>query len=165
MKNSASTVSALSGVNWTIGEGDFWIVAARPGCGKSDLIATAAGLRRPDEGNVCLFGRDIAESNEQELAEARHRVGFVFENGGRLFRGLTALDNILLPLVYNRQKPAAELRETAQEALESVQLGHLSARLVERIERPLHQRIALARALSMMIGSAKVAKLGIPPEL
>ncbi len=147
VQNTGRNGAQLSGVDWTIGGGEFWIVAGRPGDGKSDLIATAAGLRRPTEGNVSLFGKDLAESNEQELAEMRNKVGFVFENGGRLFRGLTALENILLPLVYNRQLPFHELKEVGLAALESVQLSHLGHRLVEHIDRPLHQRIALARAL------------------
>src|SRR6185503_1839481 len=89
---------AVEGVDWRVSEGDYWVVAGLPGSGKSDLLATAAGLQRPLSGTHLLFGKEPTQSPESELLSERLRVGLVFENGGRLFNHLTVAENVALPL-------------------------------------------------------------------
>ncbi len=75
--------------NWRVLGGQYWVVGGAHGSGKSDLLATAAGLQRPRGGSLRLFGDDIAGLGESELLAKRLRVGFVFNSGGRMFADLT----------------------------------------------------------------------------
>ena len=94
---------------WTVAAGDYWVVGGLPGTGKSDLLATAAGLQRPLRGTHLLFGEDLARLDEPALIQKRLRVGLVFENGGRLFNRLTVAENLALPFAIitagPRQRP------------------------------------------------------------
>src|SRR5688572_11584109 len=75
----------IQNVNWTIRAGDYWVVGGLPGTGKTDLLATAAGLQKPSAGMHLVFGRDLYQLDETEQLRERLRVGMVFQSGGRLF--------------------------------------------------------------------------------
>src|SRR5204862_2391577 len=96
--------AALEGINWRISAGDYWVIGGLPGSGKSDLLATLAGLYRPLGGTLKLFGSDVAELSEDEFMTVRRRIGLVFE-GGRLFNQLSVAENVALPLRYHRSQP------------------------------------------------------------
>src|SRR4051812_15592431 len=91
----------VEGINWRVMPKDFWIVAGLFGSGKSDFLATAAGLQRPSRGVVKLFGHETFTLKEEILVEHRRRIGLVFSNGGRLFNRLTVAENVALPLRYH----------------------------------------------------------------
>src|ERR1043165_6833112 len=85
-------------VTWTINPGDFWIIGGLPGSGKTDLLATAAGLQRPANGSHLVFGRDLYRLDEGEQLRERLRVGMICQNGGRLFSHQTIAENLALPI-------------------------------------------------------------------
>jgi ABC-type transporter Mla maintaining outer membrane lipid asymmetry ATPase subunit MlaF len=144
----ADTVMIKS-VNWTIHRGDYWIVGSLPGAGKTDLLATAAGLQRPGAGTLHVFGRDLYRLDEAEQLRERLRVGMVFQNGGRLFSQHTVLENLALPVCYHRNITLEEARPLAQNILKLTELSGLERRRPHRLTRNLHQRVALARALML----------------
>src|SRR5580704_11193616 len=78
-------VLLIRDVNWRIGVGDFWVVSGRPWSGKSALLMTAAGLNRPVRGTLRILGQDVAEAHEKDRVNWRQRMGYVFEQSGRLF--------------------------------------------------------------------------------
>jgi phospholipid/cholesterol/gamma-HCH transport system ATP-binding protein len=139
----------VEGVNWTISEGDYWVVGGLPGSGKSALLATAAGLIRPLRGALRLFGQDTATLAEDELLQARLQTGLVFENGGRLFNHLTIGENIALPLCYHGNCSPAEAKERVEQILQFTGLTMLGNRTPGRIKPAWRQRAALARALAI----------------
>jgi ABC-type transporter Mla maintaining outer membrane lipid asymmetry ATPase subunit MlaF len=164
--NSSASV-LVEEVNWTIASGDYWVVGGMPGSGKSDLLATAAGLNRPQRGRLRLFGREIGEWDEEGLLAARARVGIVFESGGRPFNHLTVAENIALPLRYHQNRSLAEVRETVEKILHFVGLTPLTNTTPGRVKPAERQRVALARALAMspevLLLDNPLAGLG-PPE-
>src|SRR4051794_18886890 len=81
---------ALREVNWSVEEKDYWAVGGLLGTGKSDLLATAAGLVPVSRGTYKIFGQEIALGYEQGLIEARLKVGMLFD-GGRLLNHLTVI--------------------------------------------------------------------------
>src|SRR5437773_2436854 len=93
--------AGLQDVHWVVGAGEYWVVGALPGSGKSDLLSTAAGLQKPLAGNVRLFDQDIPNLREEKLVQARLRAGLVFEQGARLFQHMTVFENVALPLRYH----------------------------------------------------------------
>src|SRR5262245_58187124 len=78
VQSSHDSTPRLEGVNWKIECRDFWVVGGLPGSGKSDLLATAAGLMRPAQGSHRIFGRDVSELSQDQTIEERLRIGVVF---------------------------------------------------------------------------------------
>ena len=141
--------AALEGINWRISAGDYWIIGGLPGSGKSDLLATLAGLYRPLGGTLKLFGSDVAELSEDDFMAARLRIGLVFEGGGRLFNQLSVAENVALPLRYHRNRTGVETGERVQALLDATGLTPWAESTASRINLARRQRVALARALAM----------------
>lgn len=141
--------SAITGVNWRIGAGDFWVIGAPPDAGKTGLLATAAGLLRPVAGRRFFWGREFEQLDETAVVELRRSIGFVFEDGGRLFNELTVEQNVALPLCYHRDCAAEEAAAAVQPLLEWLGLIPVASRMPGRITRSWRQRVALARALAL----------------
>ncbi|GDY19615.1 hypothetical protein LBMAG56_09600 [Verrucomicrobiota bacterium] len=137
----------VEGVNWRIRAEDFWVVAGLHGSGKSDLLATAAGLQPPERGRQMMFGQETAKLGESDLLAHRLKVGVVFEHGGRLFNQLTLAQNIGLPLCYHHNRAEAEAAETVTAMLKWIGLAAAADSLPGRVSRQARQRTALARAL------------------
>ncbi|MBI3849648.1 MAG: ATP-binding cassette domain-containing protein [Verrucomicrobia bacterium] len=140
---------AVEGITWQVSAGDYWVVGGLPGSGKSDLLATAAGLQRPWSGRHLLFGRDLTELHEDELLADRLRIGLVFENGGRLFNHLTVAENIALPLRYHRDFSDDEIQQRLKAILDLMDLNEQGRLLPSQTTRAMRQRAALARALAL----------------
>ena len=141
--------ASVEEVNWRIAEGDYWVIGGLPGSGKSDLLATAAGLNRPLRGSFRLFGKEMSELAEEDLLAARARVGIVFENGGRPFNHLTVVENVALPLRYHRNRSLAEVKDTIERILGFTELMPLAETTPGGMKPAWRQRVALARALAM----------------
>jgi phospholipid/cholesterol/gamma-HCH transport system ATP-binding protein len=144
----SSPIAMVKQVNWSVMHGDFWVIGAQPGAGKTDLLCTAAGLQKPMRGTQILFGKNVEEMPEDELVKARLRIAMVFTNG-RLFNGLTTAQNIALPLSYHQELAEADLAERVSEALKMTGLTAWQNKRPDQITRNLHQRIGLARALAL----------------
>jgi len=141
--------AALEGINWRISAGDYWVVGGLPGSGKSDLLATLAGLYRPLSGTLKLFGSDVAQLSEDDFMAARLRIGLVFESGGRLFNQLSVAENVALPLRYHRAQPSIEVGERVKAILDATGLTPWAETTAGRINLARRQRVALARSLAM----------------
>lgn len=144
-----TTALALEAVCWAVRPGECWVVAGAAGAGKSALLETAAGLRRPVRGAQRLFGRDLGALDGEALAEVRRRVGLVFPEGGRLFAHLTVAENVALPWGYHHDRSMAEAIDATGPLLASLELAeHARVRPVA-LSRERRQRVALARALAL----------------
>lgn len=136
-------------IDWRVAAGDYWVIGGLPAAGKSDLLATAAGLQRPAQGRLFLFGQDTEHLGEEALLRERLRVGLVFADGGRLFNHLTVAENVALPLCYHHNCPVAEVWEPVQAILELTGLTALAHNTPGVISRSWRQRTGLARALAL----------------
>jgi ABC-type transporter Mla maintaining outer membrane lipid asymmetry ATPase subunit MlaF len=134
-------------VNWAVHPRDFWVIGGPPASGKSDFIATAAGLMRPARGRHRLFGQELARLHEEERLRVQLRIGVVFGLGGRLFNELTVAENLGLPLCYHRNctSPTGDPRVRA--VLEALELTDLANLTPLGVPRNLRERVGLARAL------------------
>jgi len=138
---------ALSGVSFTIKDGEFVAIMGPSGSGKSTLMHILGALDTPTSGTYILDGKDVSTLTEDELADIRKdKIGFVFQAFNLLPR-TTALRNVALPLVY-AEVPETERNKKAKESLKSAGLDeeyfdHLS----NQLSGGQIQRVAIARAL------------------
>ncbi len=136
----------VENVDWKVETGDFWAIGGLQASGKSDVMATAAGLLPPAQGACRVFGREVATGFAQEDLAARRRVGLVFD-GGQLLHHLTLVENISLPLRYHRDCSASDCAAQVDAWLEATELTFWAKRYPGEIARSRQQRAGLVRAL------------------
>jgi putative ABC transport system ATP-binding protein len=139
-------VPVLKGIDLTIEEGEYVAIMGVSGSGKSTLMNIIGCLDRPSDGNYVLEGRSLTTLDNDELAYIRNqRIGFVFQQFNLLPRS-TALENVMLPMVY-AGIPKAQRRRRAEEALTRVGLGDRFSNRPNQLSGGQQQRVAIARAL------------------
>lgn len=126
--------------------GDAVGIVGPSGSGKTSLLYVLSGIARADAGVVAWDGKDIRALSEADRDRwRRHQVGFIFQDF-HLVPGLSVIDNVLLPLSFDRWRPTPAEREAARLLLE--RLGAPTERSsVMSLSRGEQQRVALARAL------------------
>jgi ABC-type lipoprotein export system ATPase subunit len=140
-------VQALRGVDLTIESGHFVALKGRSGSGKTTLLNCIGGLDRPTAGIVRVFGRDLSELGEDELAMWRRReLGFIFQSFG-LLPTLSAYENVdlMLRLVGT---PSKERRERTLHCIELVGLKKWMHHRPYEMSGGQQQRVGIARALA-----------------
>ncbi|MEB3150827.1 MAG: ABC transporter ATP-binding protein [Sphaerospermopsis sp.] len=139
-------VHALNNINLAINEGEYCAIMGPSGSGKSTAMNIIGCLDRPSSGNYYLDNINVAQMNDQDLAHIRNKkLGFVFQQF-HLLPQLTALENVMLPMVYSGVKPA-ERKERATEALIKVGLEKRLNNKPTQLSGGQQQRVAIARAI------------------
>lgn len=140
---SEGPLEILSAVNISINSGESIAVMGVSGSGKSTLLSLLAGLDLPTAGSIQLQGNSLTEMDEDSRAALRNQhVGFVFQSF-QLLPGLTALENVMLPLELVND---ANAHDAAEELLQRVGLSHRLNHTPMQLSGGEQQRVALARA-------------------
>lgn len=140
---SDGNLSILSSVTLTIKSGESLAVVGASGSGKSTLLSLLAGLDVPTEGFIKIKGKDLTKMDEDGRAEMRNQfIGFVFQSF-QLLPGLTALENVMLPLELRGDKNA---KKSASILLDRVGLSQRLTHTPMKLSGGEQQRVALARA-------------------
>jgi putative ABC transport system ATP-binding protein len=141
-----NAVWALRQVSLTIAAGEYCAIMGASGSGKSTAMNIMGCLDRPTSGDYYLQGENVANYTDNQLAQVRNRqIGFVFQQF-HLLPQLTALENVMLPLIY-AGVPPAERQRRARLALEQVGLGHRLGSKPNQLSGGQQQRVAIARAM------------------
>ncbi len=142
-------VTALDDVSLDVTEGEFLAIMGPSGSGKSTLMNILGCLDRPTSGIYLLAGDDVSRMNREQLAHIRNqKIGFIFQSYNLLAQA-TAIQNVLMPIVYRRNGHIStrDRTELAHDALVSVGLADRDKHKPTEMSGGQQQRVAIARAL------------------
>jgi putative ABC transport system ATP-binding protein len=140
------TLQILKGISVEIKAGESVAIVGASGAGKSTLLGLLAGLDTASTGDVSIAGESLSSMNEDQRAALRARyVGFVFQSF-QLLPGLSALENVMLPLELNQRRDALA---TAKTFLHRVGLAERESHYPRQLSGGEQQRVALARAFAV----------------
>jgi len=139
------SVDALSGVDFTVEEGEFVAIMGPSGSGKSTLLHLLGGLDGPTDGEVALAGRQLSKLSDNQITLIRRRsVGFIFQFFN-LLPTLTAEENLALPLLIDGQN-IKKHKQKIDRLLELVGLSDRRQHKPDQLSGGQQQRVAIARA-------------------
>jgi len=145
-KVGAEVVKALRGINLTIYKNEYVALMGPSGSGKSTLMNILGCLDTPTSGSYVLNNKDVSKLDDNALADIRNKeIGFVFQTFNLLPRS-SALDNVMLPLIYAGISKAKRV-EIAEKSLADVVLSDRITHKPNELSGGQRQRVAIARAL------------------
>ena len=168
LKKSYNGQPVLRDVNLTLAQGEVMAVIGPSGTGKSTLLRCVNFLERPESGTITLEGLtvDAARATQAQIHALRRQTAMVFQNYN-LLRNLTALENVMEPMVTVQRLPRVQARRRALELLDKVGLADKADFYPRKMSGGQQQRVGIARAMG---GDAKVILFDEPtssldPEL
>ncbi|MEG0261194.1 MAG: ABC transporter ATP-binding protein [Lysinibacillus sp.] len=145
-KGKEKQVPVLKGLNFGVTEGEIVAIVGKSGSGKSTLLQILAGFMKPEQGSIKVNGQEIATLNETESAAFRLRqFGFIFQNF-QLMPGLTAFENIELPLKLQGLSKTIR-QDKVKKLMEKVGLTSVADHYPNELSGGQQQRVSIARAL------------------
>jgi putative ABC transport system ATP-binding protein len=142
-----TAVDVLKEITLTVKEGQFVAIYGPSGAGKTTLLNMISGIDKPTSGKIVAFDLDLAERNEDVLADYRcNQVGFVFQSYN-LISTLTVAENIAFPMEWKRTT-SKEIQKNVTELIQTLGLSHRANHFPAQLSGGEQQRVAFARALA-----------------
>ncbi len=147
LKKAFGRQKVLNNLSLQLFEGENLVVLGKSGTGKSVLIKCIVGLMEADGGSIEVLGKDVTKISEQELAELRMKIGFLFQ-GGALYDSMTVKENLEFPLRRLKAKlKEKEVNGKIKEVLENVGLADTLNKMPSQLSGGMRKRLSLARTL------------------
>jgi len=140
--------AVLDGINLEIAPGEVMVIMGGSGSGKSTLLRLIIGSLQPNEGHICIFGKDICCLPTREMDKIRLRFGVLFQSGA-LFNSMTLAENVALPISEHTDLSREIIDIQVKIKLELVGLREHSEKYPGQISGGMKKRAGLARALAL----------------
>jgi putative ABC transport system ATP-binding protein len=145
-KNEGFETNVLKGISIAIDEGDYVSIIGPSGSGKSTLMTILGCLSQPTSGSYLLGGEEVGKLKDFELSRIRNeKIGFVFQ-AFHLLPGVSAFDNVMMPLIYCNKIPT-DAKDKVKQALIRVGLEHRMSHTPGQLSGGEQQRVTIARSL------------------
>jgi len=145
-KNEGFETNVLKGISISVEEGDYVSIIGPSGSGKSTLMTILGCLSQATSGTYLLDEEEVGKLRDTDLSQIRNeKIGFVFQ-AFHLLPGVSAFDNVMVPLVYCNKTPA-DAKERVKQALIRVGLEHRMAHTPGQLSGGEQQRVTIARSL------------------
>ena len=145
-KGKERNVPVLRGVNFEVKKGEIVSIVGKSGSGKSTMLQIIAGFMKPESGSITINGQETAGFNETESSAFRlNNFGFIFQNF-QLMPGLTAFENIELPLKLQGVSPAIR-KKKVKELMKKIGIIEVEDHYPNELSGGQQQRVSIARAL------------------
>jgi len=138
----------MQDLDFTVAQGDIFMIMGRSGCGKSTLMKVLIGLNAPMAGRVIYDGVSIWEVSEEQREQLMRRFGVLYQ-GGALWSSMTLGENMSLPLRLYTHLPEAEIAEIVAVKLALVGLAGFQSHYPAELSGGMRKRAALARAMAL----------------
>jgi phospholipid/cholesterol/gamma-HCH transport system ATP-binding protein len=140
--------AVIDHLSLTVDRGETLVIMGGSGCGKSTLLRHIVGVMKPTSGSVKIFGEEITNLSEREIARIRRRFGMLFQSGA-LLASLTVGENVALPLLQHTDLSAEGIEEIVTRKLQMVGLTSFENLKPAEISGGMKKRVGLARALAL----------------
>jgi putative ABC transport system ATP-binding protein len=145
--SNGKATAAVRNISLSCRAGELVLLLGPSGSGKTTLLTLMAGLLRPSEGNIFLFGNEVQNYSDEKLQDLRaRRLGFIFQNF-LLIDSLTVLENVALVLQFGGTTGAHATHE-ARQLLRQFAIEHLAGTSPSKLSQGEKQRVAIARAIA-----------------
>lgn len=138
----------LNKVNFTVPKGKTTVIAGGSGQGKSVTLKLILGLMKPDNGQVVIDGKNVAQLRGNDLRQLRTKFGVLFQ-GAALFDSLSVYENVALPLRERARLVDADIRKRVMKTLEQLELVGHENKFPAQLSGGMKKRVGLARALQL----------------
>jgi phospholipid/cholesterol/gamma-HCH transport system ATP-binding protein len=140
--------TVIDHLSFKIHRGETMVIMGGSGCGKSTLLRHIIGVMKPTSGSVKIFGEEITDMNDRQIADVRRRFGMLFQSGA-LLASLTVGENVALPLEQHTDFSPEEIQEIVARRLQTVGLNGFENLKPAEISGGMRKRVGLARALAL----------------
>ncbi|MHB8127635.1 MAG: ABC transporter ATP-binding protein [Mobilitalea sp.] len=145
---AAGNFDALKGIDLNVNQGELIAVVGKSGSGKSTLMNMIAGIDKPSSGEIIIGDKSIQTMSENQIAKWRGvTIGVVFQFF-QLLPTLTVLENVMLPMYFNKTYPLSKRKERALDLLKQVGIEDQAYKFPTALSGGQQQRTAIARALA-----------------
>ena len=147
-KTKTKNIQVLKNINAKFNKNKFYLIIGHSGSGKTTLINILGLLDKFDGGKYTLYGNDILNLNDTQISDLRmNKIGFIFQNFC-LNPNLTALENVMVPMLINKKIISKNRKDKAMELLKSVKLENRITHFPKELSGGEQQRVSIARALA-----------------
>ncbi len=138
----------LRDLNFTVREKECLTILGESGAGKTTILRSIIGLKRPTQGDVFVEGENVVRMGEEQLISVRKKVAYAFQNGA-LFDSMTVFENLAFPLLEHSAIRGQALKKRVSAELEEFELGGTQNLYPAELSGGMKKRVGIARSMML----------------
>ena len=138
----------LKNLSFTVREKECFTILGESGAGKTTILSSIIGLKKPSRGEIFVDGQNVVNISEEEFAPIRKKVAYVFQNGA-LFDSMTVFENLAFPLWEHSKIRGKALKKRVQQELEEFELAGTEKLYPAQLSGGMKKRVSIARSMML----------------